>query len=649
MRALFVAWRDLAHPKAGGSEVVADALARGLQARGHDVTLLCGGPVDERPYSVVRNGRTYSQYLGAPLRYLRNYRDVDIVVDFINGMPYFSPLWRRGPRLAFVTHVHTDQWSQYFPTPIAKVASSLERHGLRLAYRSTRFFTISPSSAADLESVGVDPDRIQVVRLGASVALPAVRAERSAEPMFVALGRLAPNKRLDVLLDLWIRVSPRTGGQLVIVGDGPERAHLEARVAAEPALRNVVLTGRVSEARKAELLQEAWLLVHTAEHEGWGLAILEAALCHTPSLAYNAPGVRDAVQDAVTGVLVDDDDAFAEQWIALAGDAARRDRLGAAAAERAAEFTWDNCIDEFVDAVEAEVSRYARVARPVSVPGSMSTAIAASATLLTSSVPAEVADSRAVTPLRDTRAAGPTAGVSRTLHLLKLFRNEADDPDTFYNYLAADTVRHISRFQDPMGARAVDIGGGPGYTSEALRSAGAHCVVADYSVDELGLHNRTPEFAVQSDARALPLRDGSVRIVHSSNVLEHVPEWQRMLSEMVRVLEPEVGLGYLTFTNWYSPWGGHETSPYHFLGGQRAVQRYERRYGRRPKNEFGVSLFRVDIREVLDWFAARNDVEIVWLGPRYWPQWMSWLSRVKAVREVVSWNTVVMFRRRLPS
>jgi glycosyltransferase involved in cell wall biosynthesis/SAM-dependent methyltransferase len=639
MRALFIAWRDLAHPKAGGSEVVADALARGLQARGHEVTLLCGGPIDERPYTVVENGGTYSQYLSAPIRYLRNFRNVDIVVDFINGMPYFSPLWRRGARLAFVTHVHTDQWSQYFPAPIAKAASSVERHGLRLAYRSTKFFTISPSSAADLEALGIEPERIQIVRLGAEVALPAVQAERSEQPMFVALGRLAPNKRLDQLLDLWARVSQQTGGHLVVIGDGPEREHLEARIASEPALRNVVLAGRVSEQRKAQLLQQAWLLVHTAEHEGWGLAILEAALCSTPSLGYDVPGVRDAVQQGVTGVLVHDEGSFANEWIALARDTERRERLGSAAAERAAEFTWDTCVDDFVAAAEAEVGRHSAATRPTSVGGSV-TAIAASATLLSSSVHVEPAESLGTAPV---------AGVSRTLQLLKLFRKEADDPDTFYNYLADDTLRHILQFQDPAGARAVDIGGGPGYTSEALRKAGAHCLVADYSVDELGLHNRTPEFAVQSDARALPLRDGSMRIVHSSNVLEHVPEWQRMLSEMVRVLEPELGLGYLTFTNWYSPWGGHETSPYHYLGGQRAVQRYQRRYGRRPKNEFGVSLFRVDIREVVEWFTARDDVEIAWLGPRYWPRWMSWLSRVNGVREIASWNTVVIFRRRLAS
>ena len=183
--------------------------------------------------------------------------------------------------------------------------------------------------------------------------------------MFVAVGRLAPNKRLDLLLDHWARVETETGGRLVIVGDGPERDRLAARIRTEPALRNVVLEGRVTEQRKAELLQKAWLLVHTADHEGWGLVIVEAALCGTPSLAYNVPGVRDAIQNDVTGVLVDSDAAFTEQWAALARDPARLERLGANAAERASTFTWDRCVDDFVAAAEAVIAdRPGRVARP---------------------------------------------------------------------------------------------------------------------------------------------------------------------------------------------------------------------------------------------------------------------------------------------
>jgi glycosyltransferase involved in cell wall biosynthesis len=358
MRFLFVAWRDMAHPKAGGSEVVIDMLARGLIQRGHEATLLCGGPTGPRLYPVVANAGTYTQYLMAPLRYARRFRGVDVVVDVVNGMPYFSPLWRRRPRLASVTHVHTSQWSRYFPPPIAAAARFVERHGLRLAYRNTRFITISESSRGDLSSLGLDRSHIYLMRLGSTVDGTGDSVERSPEPMFVALGRLAPNKRLDLLLDLWKRVSAQTGGRLVIAGDGPERARLAERIRSEPGLHNVVLEGRVSEARKAELLRQAWLIVHTAEHEGWGLVITEAALCRTPALAYNAPGVRDAVQDGVTGVLVGSDDAFADQWIALAGDAQRRERLGVSAAELAAVATWDRTVEDFLTAAEAAIDDY---------------------------------------------------------------------------------------------------------------------------------------------------------------------------------------------------------------------------------------------------------------------------------------------------
>jgi ubiquinone/menaquinone biosynthesis C-methylase UbiE len=227
-----------------------------------------------------------------------------------------------------------------------------------------------------------------------------------------------------------------------------------------------------------------------------------------------------------------------------------------------------------------------------------------------------------------------------------LFRTEATDPDTFYHYLANDTLRHVREYHDPTNGVAVDIGGGPGYIAEALKNAGAECTVVEYSSAELVLHARSPDRAVQADGQALPLRTGSIGLVLSSNVLEHVPDWEAMLSEMVRVLAPGAGLGYLTFTNWYSPWGGHETSPWHYLGGDRAVARYTRRYNRRPKNEYRVSLQKLHISQVLRWFARRPDVEVLWVGPRYLPEWMRWIVRVPVVREVVTWNLVVVFRRR---
>src|SRR6202035_3146202 len=99
-------------------------------------------------------------------------------------------------------------------------------------------------------------------------------------------------------------------------------------------------------------------------------------------------------------------------------------------------------------------------------------------------------------------------------------------------------------------------------------------------------------------APPLPLPSGAVDVCFSSNVLEHVPDWRAMMAEMVRVTRPE-GIVFVAFTNWLSPWGGHETSPWHYAGGEWAAARYTRRHGRAPKNRFGRSLYPVSVAAAL--------------------------------------------------
>jgi glycosyltransferase involved in cell wall biosynthesis len=261
--------------------------------------------------------------------------------------------------LCLLHHVHADQWQKYFPGPVAAAARAIERRSLPLVYRGTHFLTISPSTAGELVELGIDASRVHLVFLGVDDGLSQLTSERSSKPLFVALGRLAPNKRLDLLLDLWARVGPKTGGTLMIVGDGPERERIAERVRTEPGLRDVIVEGRVTDERKAALLGEAWLIVHTAEREGWGLVLIEAGLCGTPTLAYRVPGVVDAVVDGETGVLVDDDDAFVDAWVSLAEDPARVAELGAAARTRAATFTWERSVDAFLAAGNAAIAEHA--------------------------------------------------------------------------------------------------------------------------------------------------------------------------------------------------------------------------------------------------------------------------------------------------
>jgi len=127
-------------------------------------------------------------------------------------------------------------------------------------------------------------------------------------------------------------------------------------------------------------------------------------------------------------------------------------------------------------------------------------------------------------------------------------------------------------------------------------------------------------------------------------VLEHVADWEAMLAEMVRVTRPG-GVIFVSFTNWLSPWGGHETSPWHYLGGDRAARRYQRRHGRPPKNRYGTSLFPVSVAAALAWARAAGGAVLADAVPRYLPGWTRPLLRVPVLREFLTWNLLLVLRR----
>jgi glycosyltransferase involved in cell wall biosynthesis len=349
LRIVTVSWRDLANPSAGGAEVLINHLLEGLQARGHQVTLVCGGPVSEHPYEVVDAGGTYSQYLRAPAICTRRFRDADVLIDVQNGLPYFSPLWRRRPSICLVHHVHTDQWDTRFPTPVAAVLRGVERRVMPAVYRHRRYVAISPSTAASLAAIGVRPESITVIESGVDPP-PGPASARSAEPLFLSLNRLVPHKRIDVLLEAWRLAQDRIPGRLVVAGDGPLLDDLRQQATTIP---RVEVLGRVSEVRKEELLAQAWAVLSAAHHEGWGMSVLEGAVYGTPTLAFDAPGIRDAVVDGVTGRLVtpgaeaDLPGSFAAAMEEFVADTAGRARYAEAARHRAAALSWSHAVDRW--------------------------------------------------------------------------------------------------------------------------------------------------------------------------------------------------------------------------------------------------------------------------------------------------------------
>ena len=151
--------------------------------------------------------------------------------------------------------------------------------------------------------------------------------------------------------------------------------------------------------------------------------------------------------------------------------------------------------------------------------------------------------------------------------------------------------------------------------------------------------------SVRGDGRSLPFRSDQFDVVYSSNVAEHVPDPWRMAEEMLRVTRPG-GLMVLSYTVWLGPFGGHETGLWeHYVGGEFARRRYERRHGHPPKNVWGESLFDVSCAEGLRWASSVEGADLLLAFPRYHPSWAWWMVRVPLLREFLVSNLVVVLSK----
>ncbi len=356
-----LAWRDLDDPDAGGSEVHADEFMRRWAAAGLDVTHRTSAAVGQpstatrHGYRVVRRGSRYSVFPRAVASELvRRMGGYDVLVEVWNGVPWMSPVWCRKPHITFLHHVHGPMWDQLLPRPLAGVGRALEARFAPPFYRRTMTLTPSEATRLDLLGLGFHADRVIAVNNGVDEMFrPGGRP--SPSPLVVCVGRLAPVKRQDELIEAAVIARRRLPDlQLVIVGDGPLRPSLEARVAAHGAGEWITLAGRLTHADLVAVYQRAWLVSSASLAEGWGLTITEAAACGTPSVATDVSGHRSSVVDGVTGVLVPLD-RLGETLADVLLDHDRRTALATAALARAHTLTWEASARGILAAVHGQV------------------------------------------------------------------------------------------------------------------------------------------------------------------------------------------------------------------------------------------------------------------------------------------------------
>ncbi|RDH80440.1 class I SAM-dependent methyltransferase [Mycolicibacterium moriokaense] len=243
------------------------------------------------------------------------------------------------------------------------------------------------------------------------------------------------------------------------------------------------------------------------------------------------------------------------------------------------------------------------------------------------------------------------ATLARSVRLLSRFRFEQTHPARFYGALADDTAAMIADLwlatnDEPAAGRLLlDVGGGPGYFATAFQEAGIGYIGVEPDPAEMHAGPATGGTAtyVRASGTALPFADDSVDICLSSNVAEHVPQPWRLAGEMLRVTRPG-GLVVLSYTVWLGPFGGHEMGLTHYLGGRRAADRYARRHGHRPKNDYGSSLFAVSVRDGIEWAEATG--ALIAAFPRYHPRWAWWMTKAPLLREFTVSNVVLVLRPR---
>jgi len=358
-----LAWRDLDDPDAGGSELHADEFMRRWAAAGLDIThrtsAALGQPstATRNGYRVVRRGSRYSVFPRAiASEWVHRMGRYDALVEVWNGVPWMTPLWCRRPRITFLHHVHGPMWDQLLPWPLAGVGRTMEARFAPPFYRRSLTLTPSEATREHLLQLGFRPDRVVAVNNGVDPMFHP-GGTRSASPLVLSVARLAPVKRQDELIEAAVIARQRVPDlRLVIVGDGPLRPALEARIAAHGAREWITMAGRLSHAELVAEYQRAWLVSSTSLAEGWGLALTEAAACGTPAVATDVSGHRSSVIDGVTGVLVPLP-RIAETMADVLLDDARRAKLASAALVRAQSLTWDASAQGILAALLGQVRR----------------------------------------------------------------------------------------------------------------------------------------------------------------------------------------------------------------------------------------------------------------------------------------------------
>ena len=369
MRILVINWQDIKHPMGGGAEVHLHEVFERIVRKGHEVTLYCcafpGAPAEENlnGIHIIREGsRPFFNY-HVPLKYFSTFRHqhFDLIVDDMNKLPFYSPMYVKEPLLGITHHLFGKSIFLEASYPAAAYVYWAERAALPM-YKKLHFIVGSPSTYKEMLQQGFSEERTHLIPYGvAHESFRQTGIPKSSKPLIGMVGRLKRYKSVDHLLEAFaIVLQHKPEVELLTVGDGDDKLRLVALADTLGISSHVTFTGFVSEAEKICYLNRMHIAINTSAKEGWGLTVIEANACGTPTVSSNVQGLRDAVVDGETGLLYEygNREQLAEKILLLLRDEHLRDQLTRNALEWSAKFDWNSAADCTLEIMERVIAEH---------------------------------------------------------------------------------------------------------------------------------------------------------------------------------------------------------------------------------------------------------------------------------------------------
>jgi len=374
-RILAFNWRDIRNPNTGGAEVNFQEIFKRLVKRGHEVTLLCSRYDDTFPEEewidgirILRRGNRHTFNYTVPWVYRREFLNapVDLVLDDLNKIPFYTPLYVRHPLFVMVHHLHGRSIYGDTLLPAALYVHFTEKV-IPLFYRGVPFVAVSESTKAELVGMGLRSEDIEIIHNGVDhQAYTPDESFRSPDPLVVCVTRLKKYKGVHLLLRAMEAVKKEIPNvKLIVTGRGDYEPKLR-QLTRQLHLNGIVeFTGFIGTAEKVDLYRRAQIVVNPSAKEGWGLTVIEANACGTPVIAAEVPGLRESVIQHETGVLYPHSDtkALSTAIIRLLKDTELRRKMGEKSRKWAKEFSWQKATEKIEAVMERVLRDHPRKAR----------------------------------------------------------------------------------------------------------------------------------------------------------------------------------------------------------------------------------------------------------------------------------------------